>query len=97
VFVPGASQYLNGNIGSGFTHSLLAGAAGVGLVATGVAPLLGTVALFAIRLNSFSTAVTGRNFWSGGIEALAERERREPQEPAAARGGRTSGSAPATA
>jgi hypothetical protein len=96
VFVPGASQFLNGNIGSGLAHNLLAGAAGLGLVASGVAPIIGTVAILAVRLNSFSTAVTGRNFWDGGVEALVDRQRREPHEPASARSARSSGSTTAT-
>jgi hypothetical protein len=91
IFVPGASQLVSGNIGAGLTHNLLAGAAGVALIGTGVAPVLGAVAVLAIKLNSYSSAVSGRNLWDVGSDAM--RRRHEDVTPARS-GGRTS---PATA
>jgi hypothetical protein len=64
MFLPGASQYVSGNFGSGLVHSLLAGAAGAALIGSGVAPVLGTLAVIGVKMNSFSSATTGRGLLS---------------------------------
>jgi uncharacterized membrane protein YeaQ/YmgE (transglycosylase-associated protein family) len=78
VFVPGASQLVSGNIGSGLLHNVLAGAAGAALVGTGVAPLLGSLAILAVKLNSYSSAVSGRNIWDVGSDVLTRRRTETP-------------------
>jgi len=73
IFVPGASQLVSGNISSGLVHNLLAGAAGVALIATGVAPLIGTIAILGVKLNSYASATSGRNLWEVGSDAVGRR------------------------
>jgi hypothetical protein len=73
IFIPGASQLVSGHIGSGLVHNLLAGAAGIALVGTGVAPVIGTLAILAVKLNSFSSSVSGRSLWAVGSGAMASR------------------------
>jgi hypothetical protein len=70
IFLPGASQYVSGNIGSGVVHSTLAAAAGAVLIGSGVAPLVGTLAVIGVKLNSYASATTGRGLWSHGADAL---------------------------
>src|SRR5690242_17180188 len=70
LFVPGASQLVSGNIGSGILHNLLAGAAAAALIGTGVAPVLGSLAILGIKLNSYTSATTGRNVWGFVGEAV---------------------------
>lgn len=76
MFLPGASQYASGNIGSGIAHSLAAAAAGGLLIGTGVAPLLGTLAVIGVKLDSYSSATTGRSLLNIGADALREAEER---------------------
>jgi hypothetical protein len=78
IFIPGASQLVSGQIGSGLVHNLLAGAAGVALVGSGVAPVIGTLAILAVKINSFSSAVTGRSLWDVGSDAMARRSDTTP-------------------
>jgi len=73
VFVPGAAQLLSGRIGSGLAHNLLAGAAGVALIGTGVAPVLGGLAILVIKLNSYTSAVSGRSLWDISSDAVGRR------------------------
>jgi hypothetical protein len=70
VFLPGASQYVSGNFGSGLIHSLLAGAAGAALIGSGVAPLLGTLAVVGVKMNSFASATTGRGLFNHCAETV---------------------------
>ncbi len=70
VFLPGASHYASGNIGSGIVHTLLAGAAGAVLISSGVAPVIGTLAVVGVKLNSYSSATTGRGLWNIGADAV---------------------------
>jgi hypothetical protein len=70
MFLPGASQYVSGNIGSGVVHSLLAGAAGAALISSGVAPVIGTLAVVGVKLNSFASAASGRSLLDHGTEAV---------------------------
>jgi hypothetical protein len=80
VFIPGASQFVAGNIGSGIAHNLLAGAAGVALIGTGVAPVIGALAILGIKLNSFASATTGRSLLNMGSEVF-DRERARFEAP----------------
>jgi hypothetical protein len=70
LFLPGASHYVSGNIGSGLIHSVLAGAAGAALIGSGVAPLVGTLAVVGVKLNSYSSATTGRGLFNLGADAV---------------------------
>lgn len=70
LFLPGAAQYVSGNVGSGILHSFAAGAAGALLISSGVAPLLGTLAVVGVKLNSYSSATTGRNLLNIGADVL---------------------------
>ena len=69
-FVPGASQFVAGNIGSGLAHNLLAGAAGVALIGSGAAPLIGALAILGLKINSFTSASTGRSLLNVGRDAF---------------------------
>ena len=84
IFVPGASQLISGNVGSGILHNLLAGAAGIGLIATGAAPVIGGLAILGVKLNSFTSAVKGRNLWDIGNDAIG-RHHHEVADPVPAR------------
>ena len=82
VFVPGAAQLVSGNVGSGIAHNLAAGLAGLALIGTGAAPVIGSIAVLAVKLNSFTSAVKGRNLWDLGSEAVGRRhEYVEPARP----------------
>jgi hypothetical protein len=76
VFLPGASQYVSGNVGSGVVHSALAAAAGLLLISSGVAPLVGTLAVVGVKLNSYASATTGRGLWSHGADAVGRASNR---------------------
>ena len=73
LFVPGASQLVSGNIGSGILHNVLAGGAGLALVGSGVAPVLGSLAILGVKLNSYASATTGRNVWDFFGDAMPRR------------------------
>jgi hypothetical protein len=76
LFLPGASQYVSGNIRSGLAHTLLAGAAGAALITSGVAPLIGTLAVVGIKLDSYSKSTTGRGLVNIGADVLHEASER---------------------
>ena len=56
--IPGASELLEGRIGSGLLHNLLAAGA-AGLLAG--MPVVAGLAVLAVKANSFSRSVTGQN------------------------------------
>jgi hypothetical protein len=58
VLVPGAAEMIEGRLGSGVAHTLIAGAATLAL--TPVSPVLAGVTVLAVKLNSYSRSVTGR-------------------------------------
>jgi hypothetical protein len=66
--VPGASQFLDGNIMSGLGHAIVAGGA-VALLA-GTSPLLAGIAAVVVRLDSYSSSVNGRSLWDVTTETL---------------------------
>jgi hypothetical protein len=68
IFLPGASQYMAGSVGSGIVHSLLAMSASALLIGSGAAPVIGALAVLGVKLNSYSFATTGRNLWDLGTE-----------------------------
>ena len=59
VLVPGASELIAGNIGSGVGHFIATGLAVAVLAPT--MPLLATLAAIGLRVNSYSKATTGTN------------------------------------
>jgi hypothetical protein len=65
VVVPGASELLEGRIGSGLVHNLLA----VGAISllSGM-PVLAGLAALAVRANSYSRSVTGQNLFGGTVD-----------------------------
>jgi len=67
VILPGASQMLDGRIGSGLLHTL---ASGLAIAALG--PIGGLVSV-AVRLNSFSSSVNNRNLWDLTSESINRR------------------------
>jgi len=81
IFLPGASQLLSGNIKSGLVHTALGIAAGVALVGTGVAPVMGTLAIIGVKLNSFASSVSGEGLWAMGSEAVGRRADTAPEPP----------------
>jgi hypothetical protein len=62
VFVPGASELLKGNIGSGLVHNLVAGVGMLALAGAGF-PLLGGLLVLGTKANSFSRSVGDKNVW----------------------------------
>ena len=56
--LPGAAQMMAGNVKSGIAHAVLGVSAGAILVSTGIAPVLGTLAIIGIRLNSYVSSLT---------------------------------------
>ena len=64
--IPGASELLEGRIGSGLLHNLLA--VGAASLLAGM-PVVAGLAVLAVKANSFSRSVTGQNI----VGAVAER------------------------
>jgi hypothetical protein len=62
VFVPGASQLVEGNVGSGAAHLVLGGLLVAALAP--VAPVLAGLVGLGVRLNSFSSSIYGKNLWN---------------------------------
>jgi len=69
LLLPGTTQYVHGNIGSGLVHSVLAGAVGALMVGSSM-PVVGTLAVLGIKLNSYSSATTGRSLLNITADAL---------------------------
>jgi hypothetical protein len=78
VVLPGASQLLDGNVTSGVVHAFLGVATGVALVGTGIAPLIGTLAIIGIKLNSYASSVTSESLSDGGRDAARGQDDRTP-------------------
>jgi|307.fasta_scaffold194641_2 hypothetical protein len=62
VVVPGASELLEGRVASGLAHNLLEGAATLALV--GFCPVLASVAVLAIKADSFSRSVNNKSLFT---------------------------------
>lgn len=62
IFVPGASQMVEGNVGNGAAHFLLGGLLVAALAP--VAPVLAGLVGIGVRLNSFSSSIYGTNLWN---------------------------------
>jgi hypothetical protein len=62
IFVPGASQMIEGNVGNGAAHFLLGGLLVAALAPA--APLLAGLVGIGVRLNSFSSSLYGKNLWN---------------------------------
>ena len=84
AFVPGAAQLIAGNVTSGLLHTALGITAGAALVGTGIAPLLGTLVVLGVKLNSYSMAVTGDDLVSTIKDRTQTAPDRVPGQPAAA-------------
>jgi hypothetical protein len=65
VVVPGASELLEGRIGSGLLHTVVA--AGAGLLLSGT-PVLAGLAILAVRANSYSRSVSGQGIVGAAID-----------------------------
>jgi hypothetical protein len=70
VLVPGASQIIEGNVGSGAAHFVLGGLIVAALAP--VAPLLAGLVGLGVRVNSFSSSISGRNIWNA-VEVHVDR------------------------
>lgn len=73
VLIPGASDMISGNVGSGVATFLASG-----LVAAALAPAMPVVAglaLLGLRVNSFRHATTGDYVWTKAIPALPQQQR----------------------
>jgi hypothetical protein len=70
ILLPGGAQLLAGNVKSGLTHTVIGVAAGAVLVGTGIAPLLGTLTVLGVKLNSFSSSVGAGSLWAVGSSAI---------------------------
>lgn len=64
VLVPGASELIAGNIGSGVGHFLLNGLMVAALAPS--LPLVAALASIAVRTNSYSSSTRGRFLWQKG-------------------------------
>jgi hypothetical protein len=73
VFIPGASDLIAGNIGSGVAHFVLAGLASAIFLPT--MPLIAVAAAIGVRVSSYQHATTGINLWGQTTAALSERSR----------------------
>ena len=62
VFVPGASQLIEGKIGSGAGHFIVGGILVAALAP--LSPLIAALAGVGVRLNSFHNSVYGTSLWS---------------------------------
>jgi hypothetical protein len=63
--VPGASEMLEGHIGSGLLHTALA----IGATSLlGGVPVLAGIAALAVRANSYSRSVNGQNLFGGTVD-----------------------------
>jgi hypothetical protein len=80
---PGAALLVSGRVGSGVAHTAAASLAGLALIGTGIAPVIGGLAILAVRVSSFTSAVKGRNLWDMGSEEISRR-RHESMEASAA-------------
>jgi hypothetical protein len=69
VMVPGAAEMLEGKLGSGVAHNLVAGAATLALAP--VSPLLAGLAVLAVKLNSYSRSVVGRSLFATVSSAVS--------------------------
>jgi hypothetical protein len=73
VFVPGASQIVEGRVGSGILY------AGGGFAARYLLPgVLGPVGWIAVALDSYSVSASGRHLWE---PAMPSRRDEEPARP----------------
>jgi hypothetical protein len=73
VLVPGASQIVEGRVGSGILY------AGGGFAARYLLPgILGPVGWIAVALDSYSVSASGRHFWE---HAMPPRLDEEPARP----------------
>jgi hypothetical protein len=71
VFVPGAAELLEGRLGSGLAHNVIAGAATMALV--GVSPFLAGLTVFAVKADSFSRSVNDQNLWDAVTGVVGRR------------------------
>jgi hypothetical protein len=83
IFVPGASQLVEGNIRSGAAHFLLGGLLVAALAPA--APLLAGIVGVGVRLNSFSSSISGQNLWREVRGQQTQTETTEPTEPSTRR------------
>jgi hypothetical protein len=61
AFVPGASQLIEGRVGSGAAHLVLGGL--LVAVLAPVAPIVAGLVGLGVRLNSYSSSMSGKNLW----------------------------------
>ncbi|UFZ04106.1 hypothetical protein LQG66_33765 [Bradyrhizobium ontarionense] len=62
VFVPGASQMIEGHVARGAAHFVIGGLVVAALAPA--APLLAGLFGLGVRLNSFSSSMDGKNLWN---------------------------------
>jgi hypothetical protein len=79
IFVPGSSQLIQGNVGSGVAHFVIGGV----LVATlaPVAPVLAALVGLGVRVNSFSSSITGKNVWNEVHLSVDGQDPKKPNTP----------------
>lgn len=77
VLIPGASDMISGNVGSGVVTFLASGVVAAALAPT--MPVVAALALVGLRVNSFRHATTGEYAWTKALPA--------PQQPARPKAG----------
>jgi hypothetical protein len=77
VFVPGASDLIAGNIGSGVGHFLAAGLAAAVFLPT--MPVVAALAAIGLRVNSYQHATTGGYIWSKTVADVSKKRVPPPE------------------
>jgi len=79
-FVPGASELIAGDIGSGVGHFLFAGLAAAVFLPS--MPIVATLAAIGVRANSYHKALYGTDVWSRAVADFSDSGQR-PKAPVA--------------
>jgi hypothetical protein len=91
VVIPGAAEMLEGRLASGVAHNLIAGAATLAFAP--ISPVLAGLTVLAVKLDSYSRSVSGRNLIDAMSSVWRGDEGSDTSTSPAARPGRTSASA----
>jgi hypothetical protein len=79
AFVPGSAELLEGRLGSGMVHNLLAGVTTLAL--GGIAPIVAGIIVFGVKADSFSRSVNNQNLWQLVTGATGLAATPGPSEP----------------
>jgi hypothetical protein len=74
VFIPGASDMISGNVGSGVATFLASGVVAAALAPT--MPVVAALALLGLRVNSFRHATSGDYVWTKALPVAQQQQAR---------------------